>query len=736
MGWETEMSLTTVATPSIGTPTRERFGTFFGVFLPTILTILGVILYLRMGYFLSSIGLMPTLLIITLATVVSLITALSISATATNMKIGDGGVYYILSRTFGVEIGSAIGIPLYLAQGIGIAFYISGFSESLNMTLPFIPIKLISVTILCILMSITLISTKVALKTQFIILIMVLASLVSFFLGLKTPTESVPILSQPPPFWSLFALFFPAVTGIEAGLSMGGQLKNSRKSLPFGTLAAVLTGYVLYIGITGLLYVFAPSDKLASPMIMQELSLIKELVLIGIWGATLSGALSALIGAPLTLQTLAEDTILPEFLKKKRVAIITTAAIALVTIFCGNIDQIAPVLSMFFLISYGMLNFVAAVEGIMSNPSWRPTFRTPWLISLFGAFLCFTFMLLINVGVTIGVLFGLVLLYFLIKKREVSANWEDVRHGLLLYFSRFFVYRLANMKASAKSWRPNLLVFIGDPFLRGHLVKFTAALTHKKGFLSMATITQDDLTKGEKDLHYRSEMNRFFEQSQIPALFELKYSENIMEGMTTLINHYGIGPLTPNTIVLGATQKKEKFELFSEVIRTSHFSNRNVVIIRESIRGELLRKKRHKQISVWWGGKNSHNSDFMLVLAYMLQTSQEWQGSTLTLNTVVRSHDEVQEMEAKLCELTEKGRLSITPNVVIAKEDEDLFSGPILRASENNDLVFFGLRPPTPDESVTSYASYYENLLKKTEGFPPLAFVLAGENLPFHQILD
>jgi solute carrier family 12 sodium/potassium/chloride transporter 2 len=97
----------------------HQFGTFKGVFTLSILTILGVIMYLRFGWVIGNVGLIPTLIIVTLSSSVTFLTALSISALATNMKVKGGGAYYIISRSMGIEIGAAIGLPLFSAQAFG-----------------------------------------------------------------------------------------------------------------------------------------------------------------------------------------------------------------------------------------------------------------------------------------------------------------------------------------------------------------------------------------------------------------------------------------------------------------------------------------------------------------------------------------------------------------------------------------------------------------------------------------
>ena len=121
-----------------------QFGTFKGVFTPSILTILGVVMYLRFGWALGSVGFWPTFVILTIASTITFLTGLSLSALATNMKVEGGGAYYIISRSLGVEAGAAVGLPLFFAQALGISFYVSGFSESLVREFPGIISKAVS----------------------------------------------------------------------------------------------------------------------------------------------------------------------------------------------------------------------------------------------------------------------------------------------------------------------------------------------------------------------------------------------------------------------------------------------------------------------------------------------------------------------------------------------------------------------------------------------------------------
>src|SRR6056297_465839 len=117
-------------------PSKGGLGTFGGVFTPSILTILGVIMYLRFGWVVGNAGLLGTLLIVTISTGITFLTALSIAAIATDQRVRVGGAYYMISRSLGIEIGGAVGIPLYIAQGLSVALYTVGFAESVINAFP------------------------------------------------------------------------------------------------------------------------------------------------------------------------------------------------------------------------------------------------------------------------------------------------------------------------------------------------------------------------------------------------------------------------------------------------------------------------------------------------------------------------------------------------------------------------------------------------------------------------
>ena len=381
----------------------KKFGTFAGVFTPSLLTILGVIMYMRLGWVVGNAGLIGTIVIIVIAHVISITTGLSISSVATDKKIGAGGVYYVLSRSMGIPIGGSIGIALYVGTALSIALYLIGFAESFNdyfdfgMTINDFrltgTIALVSLTILA------LISTSIALKTQYIILTAIAVSLLSIFFGTREYVpETISMVSTPGSvsMEMVFAIFFPAVTGFTAGIAMSGDLKDPKESIPKGTLWAIGVGLFVYIFLAIFIATTVDSESLKSDYnILMKIAFFAPAVVAGIWGATLSSALGGILGGPRILQAMSLDQVTPKIFAKGKGhnnepvnALMTVFLIAEAGILIGELDVIARVVSMFYLTAYGFINIAFFLES-WANPDFQPTFKikamdwVTWVFRLF-----------------------------------------------------------------------------------------------------------------------------------------------------------------------------------------------------------------------------------------------------------------------------------------------------------------------------------------------------------------
>jgi len=722
------------------------FGTFKGVFVPSILTILGVIMYLRFGWVLGQVGLAKTLLIVTLATSITFLTALSLSALATNRRVGGGGAYYIISRSLGVEAGAAVGLPLFVAQALGVSFYICGFSEVLSAVFPVLDPHVVGVVTLCALSALAYISANLVLRVQLVILALIFMSLVSFFVG--TPIVSAPDVSAEPvvrvPFWAVFAIFFPAVTGIEAGIAMSGDLKKPSRSLPLGTMTAIGIGFLVYLLIPIFLAhrVPDPDRLITDTMIMQDVAKWSGLIVVGVWCAALSSGMGALLGAPRTLQALARDRVLPRVIgtgygknNDPRIATGISFLIALGGILLGDLNRIAPVLSMFFLTSYGLLNVSAGLEASIGSPSWRPSFRIPGWVSLIGALGCFAAMFMINSGATILALLVSVSVYATIKRRSIRGQWGDMKYGIYMLAARTALRQLEGMKPDERTWKPNILVFSGAPTRRWHLIELAHAISRNQCFLTVATFLPESAWSAQREDTASDAIRSYLHRRGVEAHVKIFRGAAPLPGAVELIRGYGFGALEPNTILIGESQDEGSIPAFARLTLDLYRSRRNLVIVREQTHeeAEIPSLLTGRRIDIWWRG-NHANIGLMLTLACTMKRSSGWTSAKLVIRQIVDPDESREDAERILHEYIQSQRIEAMVEVMV-KDRPNVFE--MMRdTSSETDLVLMGIRPPGESEDLESYTSSYRRLLIHTEDLPPSALVLAAQEIEFFRLVD
>jgi amino acid transporter len=719
-----------------------RFNAFKGVFTPSILTILGVIMYLRFGWVLGNVGLFKTLVIVTLSTVITLITSLSMSVLATNMKLGGGGAYYIISRSLGLEAGAAIGLPLYIAQTLGVSFYVIGFAESLSGFIPWFGIQEMGLITLFIIAVLAFVSADFALKVQYIILILIVASLVSFFAGSAAGIPAALSHSDVPErqaFWVVFAVFFPAVTGILSGLSMSGDLASPKKAIPWGTLFAVGISYMIYMAIPIFLsrIISDPALLMTDSMIMYRVARWGTLILAGLWGASLSSAIVSLLGGPRTLQAMARDRVTIQILGKgfgrnrePRLAMIISFLVAFAGTYAGDLNMIASILSMFFLTTYGLLNLSAGLGNLIGSPSWRPTFKVHWSISFIGAFGCFAAMFMIDAGSTFLALLISICIFLYMKHRSIKAHWGDMKYGIIVYFVQYALYTLSWLNPHEKTWRPNMLVFSGSPSARWHLIETADAMAHGYGMLTIASVVSPEHVTGDREVRMETAMRNYLTEKNVRAFVKVYPSEDVFQGMETLIRGYGFGPLEPNTIFVGDVQRDDHLKPYIRLIRMIRDNKRNLIVLRE---GSLHSASSERRIDVWWGRK-SGNIGLILALAHLLRMSDPWHDAQLNLKTIVSSKDEIEAAEKGLQEFIDSAHLNAQAETISAHEGSAY--GLIKKHSGEADFVFLGLRPPEPDESDEDYSKYYREIILGTVTPATTAYVMSSEGLDFKAIFS
>jgi len=722
-------------------------GAFAGVFTPSVLTILGIILFLRLGYVVGNTGLFRALIIIALANAISVLTSISLSAIATNIKVKGGGDYYLISRTLGVEFGGAIGIVLFLAQSVSVAFYCIGFGEALSgifqQTTGHVP-QIIAALAVAFLFIFAWLGADWATRFQYVVMAMLALALVSFFWGglaeWEPATFSANWLSTGSglPFWILFAIFFPAVTGFTQGVSMSGDLRDPGKSLPLGTFLAVGISIIIYFGVALVFAGAMPGENLSRDYsAMNRVARFGVLIDAGVIAATLSSAMASFLGAPRILQSMAGDRIFPFLMpfakgygptSNPRRGVLLTAGIAFVTIALGNLNLIAPVVSMFFLVSYGLLNYATFYEARAASPSFRPRFR--WFdrrFSLLGGLACLGIILAINLtagAVAVAVLFAI---HQYLKRTAGPARWADSRRSYHLQLLREHLLAAAEEEVHPRDWRPQLLAFSNHAPRRAQLLRFASWLEGGSGLTTAVKILEGQGAKMLKlKAEAEAELRNHIKELDLHAFPLVLAVPDFDIAVQTLVQGFGIGPLRANTILLNWLDELPKGILgvkelkYGRNLRTAFRLGCNIVILKAddtewtSEENEAVPDRR---IDVWWW--DDATSRLMLLLAYLLTRNEAWEAAKIRVLASDDFKDEEGPTEA-LRKTLEDVRIPAEPKTVKIAGTET-----IMKHSADASLVFLPFRI-TGKTLVDSFGEPLEELLSH---LPNVAMVLAAEDI-------
>ena len=720
------------------------FGTFQGVFTPSILTIVGVVMYLRFGWMLGNVGLATALFIVAVGNTITFLTGLSISALATNMRLKGGGAYFMLSRALGLEAGAALGIPLAVSQAVAVSFYVAGFAEAfVGAQLPVVSgwdPRLVGLATLAIIAVVASLSADIALKTQYFIMAAIAASLVSLFLGgtpeglVPPPPETVP---APLGFWPVFAVFFPAVTGILSGLGMSGDLKDPARSIPRGTLAAIITGFAIYMAVPIALNIMVPDPAIlrSDTMILQKCARWQTPILLGVWAATLSSAIGSFLCAPRVFQALSRDGVLPKFFGKgfgkvddPRLASLFCFGVAALGVALGDINILAPILTLFNLSTYGLLNLSAAFEESLGNPTWRPSFRVKAWFSFAGFAGCLVAMFMISPGWTFVALVCEGGIYWQVKRRALRARWGDMRTGIMAAGVRLALRHLEKISHAERNWRPNLLVFMKLPITHAHLLDWARKIAGGRSLVTLASVLPEGVAGTAREQELRDSVARTAEKAGLEAAVKLTSYSDAWDGMAEIVRSYGFGPLIPNTVILGLP-KPGNAGFFAALLKLLVAERRNVIVL-----GDQSSASTNGPLDIWWRGNNL-NAGLMLALAVLVRRAGEDDGAPLRLrvNMIVRRRT-TEEAKTVLDDFLSAARVDAEHRVI--ESDGRPFADVIRSESKGAALSLVGLRRPEADETVADYAAYFESLSSSLAAVSPLAFVLAAEDVDFRRIFS
>ena len=716
--------------PAAGSSSESsQVGYGFGtapVFLASISTILGAILFLRFGYAVAHVGLWGSLMIIVIGHLVTIPTVLAVSEIATNRRVAGGGAYYIISRSFGTSIGGSIGIALYLSQAISIAFYLVAFAEAFGPVYEWVAatyaveadprwVSLPCTVLLAVLMLIK--GAGLGVRALWIVVAILGASIAAFLLG-QAPESIRPdgfhltaSIEGGDAFSIVFATCFPAFTGMIAGLGLSGDLKNPQKSIPLGIIGATLTGMVVYALVAIKLAQSATPEALAADQfIMAQIALWGPAIYVGLGAAALSSALGSILVAPRTLQALARDNVLPipklNCLLEKGwgraqepvYATCASSAIAIAFVVVGDVDFIAQILSMFFMVTYGALCSVSFLEYFAGNPSYRPTFHSRWYLSLLGAVMCGLMMIQMSVLYAIVALFIMVATYFgLRRSRRGERGLTAIFQGTMFQLTRRLHIALQKNRTvkSEGGWRPSIVAVtrFGEHRL-GHF-DLLRWISHRHGFGHFIQFFQGEYSFTE-EIEARMQVGRLIERTEVSGAgifvdslicpsFQMALAQTLqMPSMSGL----------PNNCVLLEFDKEhpEEIKETAQGASLAAESMFNVLILRST----NYRFGYRSSIHLWVTEENFANAPLMLLLAYIIVGHREWRHAEIRLFACLDSGD-AERAAHRLSSLMAEGRLPISKHNVtsVPCTTREALEFEVSLRSAKADLVIAGL---TDDE--------------------------------------
>ncbi|XP_046841565.1 solute carrier family 12 member 9-like isoform X2 [Xenia sp. Carnegie-2017] len=606
-----------------------KLSTFFGVIIPCILSMFSIILFLRIGYLIGQVGFIVSCLLLFVAYFVTGLTTLSVSAISTNGNVKGGGAYFMISRALGPEFGGSIGVIFYVANIFSSSLYLIGFSEAiisafgkntgaLKQDIPtgywygflYRSIALLFNLIIC------LVGAGMFAKTTFFIFLGVMISLgssfVSFFIHKSqyfhdVPTENclfgnnTPSLlytgfnwttlkgnlwvestvdyqtNHVPTILTIFGVLFNGVTGVMAGANMSGDLKNAAKSIPKGTLEASGFTFVMY-----LLLVFFTSATCTRPLLvnqynyLQVINIEPVMTTIGVFLATLSASLSCLIGATRVLQAVANDNLLGSYVaylgrgygknNEPIWAVLVSWIFVQLVILENRVNALAPIVSMFFLLSYGVTNLACFVLKVSSAPNFRPTFQYYSKGTAFlGMVSCFAIMIAVDPRYALISVAIMIIIFLVITYRAPITPWGDVSQAVIYHQVRKYLLRLSPRQSHVKYWRPQILLLVSNPRSCYPLIDFVNDIK-KSGLYILGNVIVDDFD-GKAIERHKLEINQWYDFvrcAEIKAFVDQIVAPSIRVGVQNLLMSSGLGGMRPNTVILGYFDYQEPEDLIGQ----------------------------------------------------------------------------------------------------------------------------------------------------------------------------
>ncbi|XP_057693985.1 solute carrier family 12 member 9 isoform X2 [Corythoichthys intestinalis] len=565
----------------------KKLSTFFGVVIPTLLSMFSVVLFLRIGFLVGQSGLYQGIAMFIVAYFIISMTVLSVCAISTNGALDAGGAYYMISRALGPEFGGSIGIMFFLANVCACALYVLGLVEAIIATFgvpedgalatssyQVLPsgywwslLYATAIALLCLL--VCMVGAHIYAKATFLIFLVVMFVLgtifISFF-AVHPRTILLPGFANSNPTVNATGPSTANFTGFKLETLLGnlwGDLKNPSYSIPRGTITAVIFTFIIYNLLSVL--VACSCDRV---LLQKDYSFLRDIniwnpfVTIGVYSSTLSAAMSNLIGASRILYALARDDLFGKVLfPAKRtsnsgnpwVSVLISWFLVQLVLFSGKLNTIASIVTIFFLLVYAAVDLACLALEWASAPNFRPTFRYfTWHTCVLGIVGCAVMMFLINAIYASASIAFMLLLLLLIHYLSPTSSWGYISQALIFHQVRKYLLMLDVRKDHVKFWRPQILLMISNPRSSVGLITFINDIK-KSGLYVLGHVQLGDLNTLPSDplqSQYASWLS-LVDHLNIKAFVNLTLADSVRHGIQHLLFISGLGGMRPNTLVLG-----------------------------------------------------------------------------------------------------------------------------------------------------------------------------------------
>ena len=792
---------------------KAKMGVIMGVYLPTLQNILGVILFLRLTWIVGTAGVGQAFLLVFLCCCCTMLTAISMSAIATNGVVPAGGSYFMISRNLGPEFGGAVGILFYLGTSFAVSLYVLGAIELLlnyivpemslfgevrgNPSVLYNNMRVYGTILLILLSLIVFVGVRYVNYFATCALICVIIAVVSIYAGIlssrthlcvctldgvalegasemyqcpdakdrrcDTPMNisnatgcspdnlelldkfrktrfvmldddnksiwasvepqcsiGIPGLTETSTisdntdsnyleqgevrsgqdgeglqvtaevassFFVLIGIFFPSVTGIMAGSNRSGDLKDAQKSIPIGTIAAILTTSTIYLTCVlffgGSVAGFAMRDQFGDAiggLVVAELAWpTKWIILIGALLSTIGAGLQSLTGAPRLLQAIAKDDLI-FFLKifgrspfggEPTYALILTFILSEGGVLIASIDAVAPLLTMFFLMCYMFVNLACVLQSLLHAPNWRPRFRYyHWILSSIGVLLCVVIMFISSWYYALIALLIAVVIHQYIAYRGAEKEWGDGVKGLSLQLARYALLQLEERPLHPKNWRPQLLVLCKlhqESLIPQHpkILSFASQLKAGQGLTMVSSVLKGEYADNLEQLKSAKEiLKKFVDDCKIQGFCEVLAAPDVIASLAQTIQGSGLGGLKPNTVLFSwpdSWRKKQSWKTFIRTVRAVMAAEKAMIVTKGIDWFPSNEDKWSGTIDIWWV---VHDGGLLMLLPFLLRQHKVWKHCSLRIFTVAQMEDNSVQMRRDLRTFIYQLRISAEVDVI------------------------------------------------------------------------